>query len=94
MRSPRRVINADHTTSPMRPMTWVRGSSSERAVYLKPVRSLHSACPPMKSMPCFLRSAADFAGSNSEVHPGIETIPFLAERARDSDVVGSWFFFF
>jgi hypothetical protein len=31
MRSLRTVMNADHTTSPIRPMTWVRGSSSERA---------------------------------------------------------------
>ena len=26
MRSLRMVMNADHTTSPIRPMTWVRGS--------------------------------------------------------------------
>src|SRR5262245_6062833 len=55
-------------------MTCVRGSSRERAEISRRSASLHSACAPMKSMPCFLRLAADFAGSNSK-STGIESIP-------------------
>jgi hypothetical protein len=44
MRSPRIVVNADHTTLPIRPMTCVRGSSSERAGIL--LRGLRRVLPP------------------------------------------------
>ena len=66
MRSPRIVMNADHTMSPILPITWVRGSSRERAGISSRSGSLHNACAAMKSMPCFVRLAADFAGSNSK----------------------------
>ena len=66
MRLFRIVMNADHTTSPIRPMTCARGSSIERDGISRRSGSLHSTWAPTKSIPCFLRLAADFAGSNSK----------------------------